>query len=194
MKPFTDFYRLLHGPWGFLGLGIGNKCPSLISFGYSPVSAAILRISAISLNTTSGASFINSAGILSGPVLLLFLSLLAHNFISSGVNGFSSFTGCIYKKGVTFSKLNRDSKKEVIISVFCSGSFTISLLSLVTTTFVCSFLFRFLIASQAFLSGLGNLLIKFIFSSSLSISNCFFLFLISLSILFLSFLSSTLLV
>ena len=54
--------RLLHGPWFFLGLGKGKRWPSFISFGYSPVSAALLRISAISVNTISGASLINSAG------------------------------------------------------------------------------------------------------------------------------------
>lgn len=100
--------RLLHGPWGFFGFGNGSRWPSLISFGYSPVSAALLRISAISLNTISGASLISSAGILSGPVLLLLPNLLAQTFISSGLNGISSFTGFISEKGATFSKVNKD--------------------------------------------------------------------------------------
>ena len=139
--------RLLHRPCGFLGLGRGIRWPNLISFGYSPVSAATLRISDISVKTSSGPSFISSAGILSGPVLLLFLSLLAHICISSGVKGLSSATGWISLKGATFSKENNDSKKEVIISVFSSGSLTTSCLLFVTTTFICSFLFRVLIAS-----------------------------------------------
>ena len=41
--------RLLHGPFGFLGLGRGSKWPNFISSGYSPVSAAMLSIKAISL-------------------------------------------------------------------------------------------------------------------------------------------------
>ena len=140
-----------------------------------------------------GAAFINSSGKLSGPVLLLFLSLFAHFSISAAVKGVVNFVGLISKKGATFSTVKRDSKKLVIISVFSSGFVTISPSLFSTTTFTCSFLFRLLIASYALLSGLGKLLMNFILLSKISISICFFLFLSSFRTLFLSFLSSTLL-
>ena len=100
--------RLLHGPWGFLGLGSGRRCPFLISLGYSPVSAAVFRISAICSWIIGGATFINSAGKLSGPVLLLFLNLLAHLSTSAAVKGVVNFVGFISMKGATFSTVKRD--------------------------------------------------------------------------------------
>ena len=97
-------------PGFFLGLGNFKRWPSFISFGYYPVSAALLRISAISMNTISGASLINSAGKLSEPVLLLFLNLFAQVLISSGVKGFVNLTGSISIKMATCSRLKSDSK------------------------------------------------------------------------------------
>ena len=139
--------RLVHGPWGLLGLGSGRRCPSLISLGYSPVSAAVFSISAICSWTIGGATFISSAGGLSWPVLLLFLNLLAHLTTSTAVKGVVNLVGFISMKGTTFSTVKRDSKNFVIICVFCSGSVTISPSSLSTTTLIFSFLLRFLIAS-----------------------------------------------
>ena len=132
---------------GFLGLGSGIKWPCFISLGCSPVSAAIFSISAISSFISMGPALTSSTGKLSGPVLFPFLNLSTHFVISSAVKGFSNFTGGTSKKGVTFSTQNSDSKKVVTISVFCSGSVTISSFSLFTRTMFFSFLFRSLIAS-----------------------------------------------
>ena len=52
----------------------GKRWSNFISFVYSPVSAALLRISDTSVNTISGATLINSAGKLSESVLLLSIS------------------------------------------------------------------------------------------------------------------------
>ena len=127
--------------------------------GHWPVSAAMFRIDAMCSWTSGGATLISSIGKLSGPVLLLFLSLLTQFIISAPVKGVFSLVGLMSIKGATFSTVKSDSKNLVIISVFCSGSTTNSPSSLLTTTLIFSFLFRLLIASYAFLSGLENWLI-----------------------------------
>ena len=57
-----------------------------MAVGTSPVSAAMLKIVAISLWMVVGAYFINSACSRSGPAALSFPSLLAIDWISSLVN------------------------------------------------------------------------------------------------------------
>ena len=67
--------KFLTGPFGLLGLGRGTNWPKLSSRGLLPVSATLLRISAIISTISMGPSLTNSMGMLSLPGLLLFLFL-----------------------------------------------------------------------------------------------------------------------
>ena len=65
--------RFSAGPLGFPGFCRGVSCPSLISLGYSPVSARVLSSNTISSLISPGAYFKYSARSLSHPLLLLLL-------------------------------------------------------------------------------------------------------------------------
>ena len=93
-----------------------------------------------------GATFISSAGKLSGPVLLVFLNLLAHLTTSAAVKCVVNLMGFISMKGATFSTVKRDSKNFVIF-VFSVLDQLLSLPLHCLLLHFFSFLLRFLIAS-----------------------------------------------
>ena len=86
--------RFTTGPLCFPGFCSGLKKPSVSSMIFSPDSATLLKISAISLCISSGAYLMSSAWISSGPALFPFFSDLAAYFISPSVKG------CLILRGV----------------------------------------------------------------------------------------------
>ena len=98
--------RFFGGPLGFPGFGSGMSCPNVSSVGFFPVSAILLRMSAIWSCIMFGLCLTSSAWILSHPVLLLSFSPFAALNTSNPVIGSVNFCGLMSGIGLVVSCLN----------------------------------------------------------------------------------------